>query len=150
MSRKSKIVLAVASVVITSALAAVTNSFPVPFYLGVFYVGPFAFLWFLIPAFLVPLLVTTVPVNRLHVLKVLLVAAPPFAGVAAYLVLARSCCGNVGREFGWVAWWVVLITLIACAGWGFLRESRIVTVAFHTILAAWFVALGFPYLGEFL
>ena len=56
MSRNFKIVLAVAAVVITSALAAVTNSFPVPFYVGIFYVGPFAFLWFLLPAVLVPLL----------------------------------------------------------------------------------------------
>jgi hypothetical protein len=150
MSRNFKIVLAVAAVVITSALAVATGSFPLPFYVGIFYVGPFAFIWFLLPAMLVPFLATKVPVDRSHLLKLLSVATPAFVGVAAYLGIARSCCGNAGREFGWVAWWVALITLAVVAGLGLLRESRVVTVVFHIILVAWFVALGFPYLGEFL
>lgn len=150
MSRNFKIVLAVVAVLITSALAAATHSFPLPFYLGIFYVGPFAFLWFLLPALLVPLLATKVPVDRSHLFKLLFVATLAFICVAAYLTIARSCCGNPGRELGWVAWWVALITLASLAGLGLLRESRFATAAFHIIFVAWFVALGFPYLGEFL
>ena len=150
MERNFKIVLAVFAVVITSALAAATGSFPLPFYAGIFLVGPFAFLWFLLPAVLVPFLATKVPVDRSHLLKLVCVATLAFAGVAAYLGIAPSCCDNAGRELGWVAWWVALSTLAVVAGLGLLRESRVITVVFHIIFVAWFVALGFPYLGEFL
>ena len=150
MSRKSKIFLAAAAVLATSSLAAATHSLPLPFYVGIFYVGPFAFIWFLIPAALVPILVTKVPLNRSTALRVVLVCALAFGAVAAYLALATSCCGNTGREFGWFVWWVALVVLAVVGAWGYLRERQAATFVFHIILVAWFIACGFPYLGEFL
>jgi len=136
---------------VTTALTAfLTNSFPFPFYVGIFYVGPFAFIWFLIPAVVVPVLISKVPVSKGSMRRVSAVSAIAFGTSALYLRFAPSFEYNHSREPGVAMLWLAAAALAVIAGIGWFARHSAITWAYHLVLATWFFALGFPYLGEFL
>lgn len=73
-----------------------------------------------------------------------------FAASVAYLHFVPTYGGY--SMAGELAGWAVLVTatiLVLLAAAGYLRENRIVTCVYHLVLATWFFAIAFPYLGEF-
>ena len=149
MSDGAKIGLAILAIVAASVTAAVLKSFPFPFYVGLFVVGPFALLWFLLPGLVVPWLVSSFPVNRSRVPVVIGLTAVAFAMSVAYLRFVPTFRENGADVVGVWGLWIAVMALPPLAGAGYLRESRAVTCAYHLILSTWFFAVAFPYLGEF-
>jgi hypothetical protein len=139
------------ALIMTALTAFLTNSFPFPFYVGIFYVGPLAFIWFLIPAVVVPVLIGKVPVKKGSMRRVVAVSAIAFGTSALYLRFAPSFEYNNYRDPSFAMLWLAMATLTVIAGIGwFTTYRRAITWAYHLVLATWFFALGFPYLGEFL
>ncbi|HUE87800.1 MAG TPA: hypothetical protein VMO26_17140 [Vicinamibacterales bacterium] len=149
MTNRAKFALAIVAILMASVTAAVVESFPFPFYVGLFIVGPLAFLWFVVPGLLVPLLVSKLPVSRKHLPKVITLTLLGFAASFAYLRLVPSHDGNMGGEIAIWGLWIVAPTLALLAAAGYFRESRGLTTAYYLVLSTWFCAIAFPYLGEF-
>jgi hypothetical protein len=83
-------------------------------------------------------------------LRLAIVSAVPLMGSAAYLMFASEYAGNAGRPGGVAAWLLIVLALGTLAGVGYLKESRVVTAAYHVLLCGWFFTFAFPYLGEYL
>jgi len=149
-TRTFRVGLGVAAMAVASLVAWLTNSFPAPFYVGLFVVGPLAFGWFVIPAFVVPILVTKIPVDRQAMPKLLVLTLLALGASTAYLTRTNPYHGNRADELGMAALWLVGGVLTVLAAIGFLHPSRSLTVVYHVLLTTWFFALAFPYLGEFL
>jgi len=137
------------ALIMTALTAFLTNSFPFPLYVGIFYVGPLAIIWFLIPAVVVPVLIAKVPVSKGSMRRVIAVSAIAFGTSALYLRFAPSFEYNNHRDPGFAMLWLAAVALTVTAGIGWFTTSRAITWAYHLVLATWLFALGFPYLGEF-
>jgi hypothetical protein len=150
MTDRRKICLAGVAVLLTCLTIAagtrVTGTISVPVFVGLFTLGPFALALLVLPAVAYPLLVATCPLTKPRIKRAIAVAAVPLAASGIYLHSVSTIRG--GREESIAALSVVVLVLAVLAGVALLRESDIVTLAFHAVLVAWFFGFSFPYLGE--
>jgi hypothetical protein len=150
MTDRRKISLAIAAVVLTclaiAAAAKVEGTMSIPVFISLFTLGPFALALLVVPGVAYSLLVATCPLARPRMKRAILVAAVPLAASGLYLHSVSSSRG--GREESIAALGVVVLVLALLAGVAFLRESDLLTLAFHAVLIAWFFGFSFPYLGE--